>query len=73
MELLQSKPELLIEADGFPLREAIFADIRATFMLKHTLISSRFNRDTGEVLMRAGHALGWLEEALENTIPPLKT
>jgi hypothetical protein len=73
LDLLLTKEDLLHKAEGFSLREPVFADIRGSLMFKHVVQSRKFTRDSGEALVRAGHALGWLEESLTRTIAPQNT
>jgi hypothetical protein len=61
-----TSPPIAADIPGFDLREAVFADLRATLLGKLVVTSFpvRFDRDVAEVLMRFGHAVRYAEESL---------
>lgn len=68
-------PEIGQSLRGFPLRDAVFADIRHTLFvkLKITGFPTLLHSDMGEVMMRYGHAVAAGEEALPIREPVAST
>jgi hypothetical protein len=70
LDMAIARPEIAQSIPGFGLRDALFADLRHTLLTKVALTNvRRLDRDLGELLMRAGHAVGFAEESLRVQTP----
>jgi hypothetical protein len=70
-ETILERPEVGRGIEGFPLREAVFAELRHTLFakLKITGLPSSLDSERADIALRYGHAIAVCEEALPVSSP----